>query len=222
MGDIKDILDILQNDVSLYFITDRKKTKRTVLEDVGAALDAGVKIVQYREKNGDSYTLEMVDEARIIKKMCDDNGALFIVNDYVGLAKEVGADGVHLGQDDMPYEKAREILGDDKIIGISTHSLEQAIKAEEDGADYIGVGPLYNTDTKNDVMDPIGPEIIKEVYEKVKIPFVAIGGINEENIREVLDYGARKVAMISEIVAKEDVNVKEQCKKHIRIIENAT
>ena len=129
----------------LYFITDSKLTRKTVIEDVKAAIDADVKVIQYREK--EKSTKEMFLEAKEIKKLCAN--VLFIINDGIDICLSADADGVHLGQDDMPFLEARKILGD-KIIGVTVHNVNEAIEAEEIGADYIGVSPIFETSTKKD------------------------------------------------------------------------
>ncbi len=132
---------------------------------------------------------QLFEEAMTIKRLILRNKALFIINDYVDIAYIVDADGVHLGQDDMPLREARKILGKDKIIGISTHTLKQAIDAEDDGADYIGYGPIFYTNTK-DAGRPTGISSLRRIRKHVSIPIVAIGGITIDNVREVLGAGA--------------------------------
>lgn len=185
-------------DFHFYFITD---SKRDIISDVRTAIEEGVKIVQYRDK--DSSKEEILNNAMALRKLTIDNDVLLIINDHVDIAKEVDADGVHVGQDDMPIEKAREILGD-KIIGISTHSLDQAIDAEKRGADYIGIGPIFKTTTKD--YKEIGLEVITKVKNSVKVPFIAIGGIDRENIDKVLEAGASRVAIISALLNEEFVD----------------
>lgn len=202
------------NDIDLYFITDSRLTGRTVLEDVGSAIHAGVKIIQYREK--DLTTREMIDEAEKICRLCRENDVLFIINDRVDIALAVDADGVHLGNEDMPYEAARRILGNTKIIGLTVHDVGEAIEAERIGADYIGISPIFETTTKPDAGTPAGIDLIKYIKKAVKIPFVAIGGINQDNIKSVLEAGARSIAVISAIVTKDDVE--KECKKFREVI----
>jgi len=202
------------NDIDLYFITDSRLTGRTVLEDVGSAIHAGVKIIQYREK--DLTTREMIDEAGKICRLCRENDVLFIINDRVDIALAVDADGVHLGNEDMPYEAARRILGNTKIIGLTVHDVGEAIEAERIGADYIGISPIFETTTKPDAGTPAGTDLIKYIKKAVKIPFVAIGGINQDNIKSVLEAGARSIAVISAIVTKDDVE--KECKKFREVI----
>jgi thiamine-phosphate pyrophosphorylase len=202
--------------VDLYFVTDSGLTQKTVIEDVKSALRAGVKIIQYREKN--KNTKEMIEEAGKISGLCRKNDALFIINDRVDIALAVDSDGVHLGSKDMPYQTARKILGDNKIIGLTVHNTEEAIAAERAGADYVGVSPVFNTSTKPDAGTPCGLKLVEEAKERIRIPFVAIGGINGTNIADVIAAGAKSAAIISAIVAKPDVE--KECRKFRRIIIN--
>ncbi|MDD3318051.1 MAG: thiamine phosphate synthase, partial [Methanosarcina sp.] len=172
------------------------------LSDVQEAVESGCRIVQYREKN--KSTKEMVFEASEIKRICSDR-AIFLVNDRIDVALAVDADGVHIGQDDMPIEKARKLLGEDKIIGLSVRNREEAIQAEKSGADYIGLGPIFDTATKKDAGEGIGPLKIKEVKAAIKLPIVAIGGINKENCESVVQNGADSLVAISAVVCSDDV-----------------
>ncbi|MDP3764982.1 MAG: thiamine phosphate synthase [Nanoarchaeota archaeon] len=190
-------------DFGLYLITDSKLTRKNAIEDVKAAIKGGVKIVQYREKEASAK--QMIAEASIIKKLCRKNNVLFIVNDRIDIAVAVNADGVHMSEEDMPYKYARKLLGKDKIIGLSAHSLKQALQNQKLGADYTSIGPIYYTTTKKPAKAPIGLEPIMQLKNKLKIPLVAIGGINEANIENVLKAGAKNIAVISGIVAKYDV-----------------
>lgn len=157
------------------------------------AAEGGTRVIQYREK--DAEMEKLLRRAKEIRKITDRYGVLFLVNDYPDIAKIVNADGVHLGQDDVPLEDAREILGERSIIGISTHSLAQAEEAEREGADYIAIGSVYKTPIKAE-REPVGLETVREVIEKVSIPVVVIGGINLSNIKPLLDIGVRNFAMI--------------------------
>jgi thiamine-phosphate pyrophosphorylase len=161
------------------------------------ALKAGVRWIQYRDKT--KSRLGIYRLARRLRELTWDFGACFIVNDHVDIAASVDADGVHLGQDDLPLKEARKILGKDKVIGISTHSLSEAIKAEAEGADYIGFGPVFPTKTK-DAGDPKGVQMLCKVRNKVNIPIIAIGGINLDNVDSVLASGADAVAAASAIL----------------------
>ena len=187
----------------LYFITDSKLTKKTAIGDVKSAIKGGVKLIQYREKSASAK--QMIKEAAEIGQLCKKNNVLFLVNDRVDVALAVDADGVHIGQDDMPYETARKLLGKNKIIGLTVHNAKEAIEAEKIGADYLGLSPIFSTSTKPDAGKSCGPDMIKKVKNHVKIPIVAIGGINESNIDDVLRAGAKNVAIISAIIAKDDV-----------------
>ncbi len=202
--------------IDLYFITDSRLTRKTILEDVKSAIRAGVKIIQYREKKLD--TRDMVKEAEDIGKLCRKNGVLFIINDRVDIALAVNADGVHLGDTDMHYSMARKILGRKKIIGLTIHGVDEAIKAERIGADYVGVSPIFKTKTKIDAGKPAGLDLIKNVRRAIKIPLVAIGGINENNLKDVIKAGAESVSAISAIVARDDVE--KECKKFREVIIN--
>lgn len=182
----------------LCFITDRKACRLSCEEMTLKVLRAGVKWVQYRDK--EKSRREIYEEAIRLRKLIKDFNAVLIVNDYADIALAVDADGVHLGQDDLPIEEARKIMGSNKIIGISTHSLEQAKEAEKGGADYIGFGPIFRTTTK-DAGIPKGTDMLKEIKRQVHIPVVAIGGINIENIRSVLDTGVDAVAIASAILS---------------------
>ncbi|HZX44852.1 MAG TPA: thiamine phosphate synthase [Candidatus Nanoarchaeia archaeon] len=196
-------------DINLYLVTDNTLTRKTIVEDVKDAVRAGVTIVQYREK--DKSTKEMVEEALLIKKICEGK-AIFLVNDRIDVALAADADGVHLGQDDMPYQAARKILGG-KIIGLTAHNVLEAVSAEKLGADYVGVSPIFETATKKDAGIASGLRLIKEVKAATRIPIVAIGGINLDNIDSVINSGADSAAVISAITTKEDVY--GECKKFI-------
>ena len=185
----------------LYVITESSISKGRSNEFiVKEAIKGGAEIIQLREKEWDKD--EVKEEAVKLLKICKENNVLFIVNDYVDIAMEIGADGVHLGQSDMPIAEAREICGDKLIIGLSTHSVEQAIDADQEDVDYITIGPIFKTRVKD---YEVGIEIIKPVLDNVLKPVIAIGGINMENIDEVLGQGAESVAVISAVVSAEDV-----------------
>ena len=157
----------LLKEIDFYLVTDSGLSKKGTLSDVKEAVEAGCKIVQYREKN--KSTKEMVYEASEIKRICGDR-AIFLVNDRIDVALAVDADGVHIGQDDMPIEIAKKLLGADKIIGLTVHNIEEAIEAEKSGADYVGLGPIFDTATKKDAGKGIGPAKIREVKNAIKIP----------------------------------------------------
>jgi len=170
-----------------YFITDRGLSSSNVIEDTMAALDGGAPVVQYREKHLGSR--EMLREANEINRFCAGKNVAFIVNNRIDLCLAAGASGVHLGQGDMPLSIARKILPG-RIIGVTVHNLAEAIKAEGEGADYLGVSPIFATETKQDAGAACGPEMITEIKEKISLPVVAIGGITLNNLGLVLDAGA--------------------------------
>ncbi|WP_203529417.1 thiamine phosphate synthase [Pseudodesulfovibrio sp. JC047] len=202
---------ILETDI--YCLTGEKfSLGRSNIEVVRDMLDSGIKLVQYREKEkkmGAKY-----EECQAIRAMTREAGAAFIVNDDIELAILVGADGVHIGQEDLPLEVVRQLVGDDMAIGLSTHTPEQARDAVRRGADYLGVGPIFKTYTKDDVVDPVGFEYLDYVVNHVDIPFVAIGGIKEHNIGEVIRRGASCVALVTEIVGQENINEKVNALRH--------
>lgn len=163
------------------------------LEMAENACKAGARVLQYRDKQASRG--EMLSMARRIRKLTTESNTLFVVNDYIDIALLAGADGVHLGQDDIPISGAREITPPGFVIGISTHSLEQALEAEKQGADYIGSGPVFATPTKEDYI-PIGPDTVKQVLKSVRIPVVTIGGLNLENLPLLRKVGAKNFAMV--------------------------
>ncbi|GAA0382962.1 thiamine phosphate synthase [Bacillus horti] len=188
----------------LYVITGEQfYPNKNYLDVIEQAILGGADIVQLREKNKSKK--ELLEMAKELKALTAKYNVPFIVNDHMDIALAVDADGIHLGQDDLPLEEARKILGPDKIIGISTHALEEALEAERNGADYIGVGPVFETKSKVDVVDPVGLEYVQEVVANTTIPFVAIGGIKQHNVQQVLDAGAKRICVISAIVGAEDV-----------------
>ncbi|PIV11976.1 MAG: thiamine phosphate synthase [Candidatus Omnitrophica bacterium CG12_big_fil_rev_8_21_14_0_65_43_15] len=184
-----------------YFITDSGISRKGNVSDVKNAVRAGVKVIQYRNKNIDSGVLyrEALKLRKIVKK------AVFLINDRADIALAVGADGVHIGQSDLPYEKARKILGKNKIIGVTAHNVKEAMAAERAGADYLGVSPVFATRTKKDAGFAAGIDIIKKIKKRVKIPVVAIGGINLSNAKSVVDAGADSLCAISAVVTRKDV-----------------
>lgn len=186
----------------LYFITDRKLSKKSVERTVGEAIAGGVNIVQYREK--ELPTLEILRVAENIRDMTREADVLFLVNDRIDIALAVDADGVHLGTEDMPIEVARKLLGN-KIIGLTVHNVKEAKEAQRKGADYVGISPIFATDTKKDAGEPSGIGLIQDVKAAVKIPQVAIGGITEGNLQQVIDAGSECVAMISAVVTNDSI-----------------
>ncbi|QSZ26866.1 thiamine phosphate synthase [Aceticella autotrophica] len=194
-------------DTDIYCITAEEYSKgRDNIQVVKDMIEAGIKIIQYREK--EKKMLYKYNECVELRKMTKDAGVTFIIDDDIDLALAVKADGVHIGQEDMPIERVREIVGNDVIIGLSTHSPEQALDAVKRGADYIGVGPIFPTKTKKDVCDAVGLEYLDFVVKNIDIPFVAIGGIKEGNIKEVKKHGAKCMALVTEIVGADDIKGK--------------
>ena len=190
-------------DYSLYLVTDRALAGgRSLLEIVKAAVRGGVTCVQLREK--ECSTLEFIQLALTIKDHLKARGVPLIINDRLDVAQAVKADGVHLGQSDMPLKMAKKILGDSMIIGISAESLEDAIEAEKGRADYLGVSPIYATPTKTDTAPPLGLEGLRKIKTRVKIPLVGIGGLNKENSADVIRNGGNGVAVVSAIMATDD------------------
>ncbi len=178
-----------------YFITDRGLSENGIMEDVRQALSVPVAIVQYREK--DMPRERRLEEAREIKEMCARAGVPFIVNDDVGLAAELDADGVHVGKEDMPLEEARKIMGTGRIIGVSVLTAEEAASAEQEGADYAAVSPVFITPTKPEAGAGVGIQGIKKIREATKLPLAAIGGINQKNANQAIEAGADMVCAIS-------------------------
>ena len=190
----------------LYGITaERFSAGRTNVEVARLMLAGGIRLIQYREKRPHKSFAAMLEECRAIRALTREAGALFIVNDYPCLAQLVDADGVHVGQDDLPVTELRRLLGPDKLIGLSTHGPEQAAAAVKEGADYIGVGPIFATQTKEDVCAPVGLGYLDHVVRTCPLPCVAIGGIKEHNLAEVMGHGARTVCLVTEIVGAADI-----------------
>ena len=187
----------------LYVITESSISKGRTNEDVvKEAIKGGAEIIQLREKQWDKNKIR--EEAIKLLRICRKNNVIFIVNDYVDIALEIGADGVHLGQSDTPVSEARKICGNKLIIGLSTHSIEQAVKADKEDVDYITIGPIFRTRAKDYT---VGTGIIKEIANKINKPLIAIGGINKNNIDDVLSQGAKSVAVISAVVAADNISV---------------
>ena len=190
-------------DYSVYLVTDRGLARgRQTLDIVKAAVKGGVTCVQLREK--DCSTLEFIEQAFAIKDFLTARGVPLIINDRVDVALAIEADGVHLGQTDMPLKIAKKIIGDSMIIGISAESLEDAIEAEQGGADYLGVSPIYATPTKTDTARPLGLKGLRAIREAVNLPLVGIGGLNRDNSAAVMENGGDGVAVVSAIVAADD------------------
>ena len=185
-----------------YFITDRTLTRQGVVEDVKAALRAGVKVVQYREK--ELSLRAAYSTALEIARLCRQAEAYFIVNDRVDLALAVGADGVHLGPKDFPLEVVKRIAPG-LMVGVSANTVEQALEFQAKEADYVAASPVFFTQTKADLEEPGGVELVRSFARTLNIPFTAIGGIHLGNVDTVVTAGARSVCAISATVGSEDV-----------------
>ena len=188
----------------LYAVTDRAWARDTegLLRQVAEAIDGGAGIVQLREKH--LGQADFLAEAERFVALCREKGAVSIINDDVEIAAQVGADGVHIGQEDLEAGRARQMLGPDKVIGVSAHSVAEALAAQAAGADYLGVGAAFVTGTKTDAK-PISREAIRAITAAVDIPVVAIGGISRDNILELRDCGLDGVAVVSALFAQADV-----------------
>jgi thiamine-phosphate pyrophosphorylase len=190
-------------DFKLYLITDRKQVKMPLAAAVRIALEGGVRAVQLREK--DLPIRELLLLARELRAITNEFGARLFINDRVDVAIAVKADGVHLGHQGMPVEAVRKVVGNDILIGVSTHSLKEAKDAEIGGADFVTIGPIFDTPSKSRLGSPVGLSILKELKYELNIPFYALGGVKSGNIEDVLGGGASGVAMISAIMAADDI-----------------
>ena len=195
---------LLFDSVDIYPVTcERLSNGRTDLEVLAGLISGGARIVQLREKDlgeGDFFRLAELFRERTAKA-----GMLLIINDRVDVALAVGADGVHLGQEDLPVPAARRIAPE-LLIGASTHNLREALRAQEEGADYVNIGPIFSTGTKEGVKEFLGPEAISRIAPHLEIPFSVMGGINRSNIKRVLDAGARKIAVVTALTQAPDVS----------------
>lgn len=197
------MINCSEKELLLYAVTDRHWLgEETLYDQVKKALDGGATFVQLREKNLDREVF--LAEAKEIQKLCKEYGVPFVVNDEVSIAKDIDADGVHVGQSDMEAMDVRKILGPDKIIGVSAQTVEQAIIAEKQGADYLGVGAVFTTGSKDDA-DDVSHETLKAICEAVSIPVIAIGGITKDNVAELAGSGICGVAVISAIFGQKDI-----------------
>jgi thiamine-phosphate pyrophosphorylase len=189
----------------LYVPTDAKRSRgRPHVEVARDAIAGGADVVQLREKEAAGRAF--LEAAQEIRRLTREANVPFIVNDRVDVALAVDADGVHVGQDDLPAAVARRLIGNERLVGVSARSMEEAQRAERDGADYIGFGPIYEArGTKPDTIDPLGLERLREVCRTSTVPVIAIGGINDGNVEEVIAAGADGVAVISGVVSAMDV-----------------
>ena len=187
----------------VYLITDRKQAKIPLPEAIKLALQGGVRAVQLREK--DLPVRELIALSQELRTITKEFGASLFINDRVDVAVAVKADGVHLGHQSMPAKAVRKIVGNGMLIGVSTHSPEEAKNAEAGGADFITFGPVFATPSKSKYGAPVGITVLKELKNEINIPFYALGGVKSGNLLQVLDAGATGVAMISAIMAAEDI-----------------
>lgn len=206
-----------KSDLLLYAVTDRYWLKdETLYEQVEKALKGGATFIQLREKNLDDESFYR--EALEIQELCKRYKVPFVINDNVDIAVKINADGVHVGQSDMEALDVRAKLGDDKIIGVSAQTVEQALLAEKHGADYLGVGAVFPTGSKDDA-DDVSHETLKAICDAVSIPVVAIGGISKDNVIELKGTGICGIAVISAIFGADDI---ENATKHLKTITEET
>lgn len=190
--------------LQLYAITDRTwLDDRKLQDDVQKAIDGGITFLQMREKS--LSTDDFIKEALAIKELAQTNDIPLVINDDIDVAIKVDADGVHIGQDDIAVSVARKMLGTDKILGVSAHTLEQALKAQKDGADYIGVGAVFNTSTKSNASN-VSISTLREICDNISIPVVTIGGITADNALKLQGTGVSGICVISAIFGSSDIN----------------
>ncbi len=188
--------------IRLYVLISSKIATRPVEETVQLVIDGGADAIQLREKTiSDS---DFISLARGIRDITTRRGTLFIINDRVNVARDINADGVHLGQQDMDVLEARAIIGNEKIIGVSSHNTIQARKALKDGADYVAIGPVYHTSTK-DYEPSVGLKVVKEISSDIDVPVFAIGALTLENLDDVLQTGVSRIAVCSAIIKSKDI-----------------
>jgi len=212
---------VLPVDFKLYLITDRKQVKMPLTAAVRLALEGGVRAVQLREK--DLPVRELLALSQELRAVTKEFGARLFINDRVDVAIAVNADGVHLGHQSMPVGAVRKIVGKDMLIGVSTHGLAEAKDAEAGGADFITIGPIFDTPSKAKLGAPVGLAILKELKYELNTPFYALGGVKSGNIAQIIDAGANGVAMISAIMAAEDIRkVSSKLIKAIAYIDKIT
>ena len=195
--------DKIKKAMQLYLVTDRHWLKaHSLYEDVEAAINGGVTCVQLREKHLNHQLF--VQEAKELKELCNQNQIPLIINDNVEVMLEVDADGIHVGQSDMQAQDVRKLIGSDKVLGVSVQTVEQAITAQNAGADYLGVGAVFPTGTKDDAIE-VDLATLQDICQHVDIPIVAIGGINQENLLQLKGSGIDGIAVVSAIMAAEDI-----------------
>jgi thiamine-phosphate pyrophosphorylase len=196
--------DELRRRLALHVLTDRDWSRgRDTLTVARAAIAGGATVIQLRDKT--ASTRQLVEEGRALRALTKEHGILLIVNDRLDVALAVDADGAHVGQEDMPGKDARRLLGPGRILGISAGNLQEAEQAIADGADYLGIGPIYATNTKADAGQPSGTDLLRRIAEQWQIPQVAIGGITAARTEEVRRAGASGIAVITAVVAAADI-----------------
>jgi thiamine-phosphate pyrophosphorylase len=203
-------------DFKLYLITDRRffNAQCSMYMTMETALEAGVRAIQLREK--DLSVRQLFDMAVWMRELTGEYGAKLFINDRVDVALSVGADGVHLGINSIPAHAVRKISGDKLIVGVSTHSVQEAEAAENDGADFLTLGPIYETPSKLKYGKPIGVDTVREARSRTSIPLFAVGGIKSDRVKEVMDAGADGIAMISAILGSNDI--KESTEEFLRLL----
>ena len=199
-------------DLSLYLVTDNSDDEEKFLKTIEEAINGGVTVVQIREKTAD--TLDFYNLALKVKEITTKYNVPLIINDRVDVALAVDADGVHVGQSDMPCDVARKLIGENKILGVSAATIDEAKKAEKDGADYIGTGAVFPTSTKDDAPS-ITKKDLKNIVDSINIPVVAIGGINIENAKELKNTGISGLSVVSAIMSAD--NPKKASEKLLNI-----
>ncbi|MCQ2964413.1 MAG: thiamine phosphate synthase [archaeon] len=203
----------METDYSLYLVTDRKdRTEQEFLNIIEESIKGGVTLIQLREKT--ASTQEFYNIARKVKEITKKYNVPLIINDRIDIALAIDADGVHVGQEDMPTQIARKLIGPNKILGVSAHILEEAKKAKEDGADYLGVGAIFTTSTKNDAND-VSIETLKNITKSINIPTVAIGGINLDNAHQLKNTKIAGFSVVSAIMNANNPKVASQKLKEI-------
>ncbi len=196
-------MKVKSEQMTVYAVTDRAWTgEKSLMEQVKEALEGGITFLQLREKKLSKEAF--LQEAKEMKQLAEKYKVPFVINDNIEIAQKSGADGVHVGQDDMPVEEVRKILGEDKIIGVSAHNVEEALKAQKGGADYLGVGAVCQTATKSDA-SVVSMEEMKKICESVSIPVVAIGGIHKDNLSMLENTEVDGIAVVSAIFAAKDI-----------------
>ena len=194
----------MKNIGKLHILTDTVLQSRfSHMEITRLAIAGGADTIQYRQKSGS--TREMIEMARQMKSLCAEAGVTFIVNDRVDVAIAADAHGVHLGQDDFPLPMAREIIGEGRVVGGSAATLDEALKCLRDGADYVGFGPVFPTSSKDDAGPVSGIDVLKQVVRDIPLPIIAIGGVDAENIPDVMKAGAHGIAVISAVCCQDDL-----------------